>query len=59
MNATIKKSRPWTREQWLIALALGGLVLLALVLLVVDSTRRPPQADPRMGPSKAIHSTAP
>jgi hypothetical protein len=59
MSATIKKSRPWTHEQWLIALALGGLVLLALVLLVVDSTRRPPQAEPRMGPSKSDRSSLP
>lgn len=42
--------RPWTREQRLFSFVFGGLVILALLLLVLDAARHPPTGEPRFAP---------
>jgi len=54
-----RKLRLWCREQWLIAVVLGGLTLLALILLALDAARRPPDSEPRYGTVKSVKPSSP
>jgi hypothetical protein len=59
MNLLARKLRRWCREQWLIAVVLGGLALLALILLVLDAARRPADSESRFGTVKSVKPSSP
>jgi hypothetical protein len=59
LKLLFRKLRLWCREQWLIAVALGGLALLALILLAVDAARRPPDSESRFGTVKPVKPSSP
>lgn len=50
MKALPPPHRAWTREQWLFMFVFGGLVVLALGLLILDAARHPPAGESRLAP---------